>query len=129
MGVETPTPPIETTTAGIGTQPPPDTTTAGIGTQPPPDTTTAGIGTQPPPGQTTEQPPLGPPELCVGNNFRYVANPNYCYRFYYCAFGLALPGECDPDRIFSERWRGCVLGDQATCTPNSPIVIVTMRTI
>ncbi|KAG5666844.1 hypothetical protein PVAND_014854 [Polypedilum vanderplanki] len=103
--VETPTPPIETTT-----------TTVEIQTTPIVTTTTF-------PGQTTEQPPLGPPELCVGHNFRYVPNPDYCYRFYYCMFGLALPGECDYDRIFSERWRGCVLGDRETCTPNFPLII------
>ncbi|KAL7014687.1 hypothetical protein ACKWTF_016067 [Chironomus riparius] len=78
---------------------------------------------------TTTQRPIGPPELCTGVNFRYVADPEYCFRFYYCMMGIAIPGECAPDRIFSERWRGCVLGDWETCVPASPIVPLNIKII
>ncbi|XP_070496066.1 uncharacterized protein [Chironomus tepperi] len=122
----------ETPTTTTTTEPPTTTTTE------PPTTTTTTVTTTTtesapeittptttaPPATTTQR-PIGPPELCIGNNLRFIPDPDYCYRFYYCLFGVALPGECDPDRIFSERWRGCVLGDQATCTPDNPLTVNT----
>ncbi|CAG9811757.1 unnamed protein product [Chironomus riparius] len=57
----------------------------------------------------------GPPELCVGYDFKLVQDPNYCFRFFYCILGVALPGQCDPNKIFDEQFRGCVDGDWNTC--------------
>ena len=66
---------------------------------------------------TTTERPTGPPELCIGNDFRLVLDPNYCFRFFYCMFGEALPGECDGNKIFDEQFRGCINGDWRTCEP------------
>ncbi|XP_070495179.1 mucin-2-like [Chironomus tepperi] len=99
-----------TTATTTTTEPPPEITT------PTTTTTTTTIPT------TTTRRPIGPPELCTGNNFRFIPDPDYCYRFYYCLFGIPLPGVCDPDRIFSELWRGCILGNWETCKPTDPII-------
>ncbi|CAG9811759.1 unnamed protein product [Chironomus riparius] len=97
-----------------------DTTTTTLS-----DTTTttseAGPEITTPLATTTTQRPNGPPELCIGNNLRFIPDPDYCFRFYYCLFGVALPGDCKPDNIFSEKWIGCVLGDWETCEPENPI--------
>ncbi|KAL7014689.1 hypothetical protein ACKWTF_016069 [Chironomus riparius] len=109
--------PTTTTTTQSTTTTTPEGPTTTTTTEAGPEITTKEI--------TTTQRPIGPPELCVGSNFRFIADPDYCFRFYYCMFGFALPGECEPDRIFSERWRGCVLGDWDTCVPVNPVSIVT----
>lgn len=69
------------------------------------------------PTTTSTAPPPG--DICRGNNLRFVADPNVCYRFFYCMFGVALPGECEPDRIFDAFFRGCVRGNQVTCIRDS----------
>jgi hypothetical protein len=59
----------------------------------------------------------GSPDLCDGNNLRFVPNPNYCFRFYFCMAGIAYPYKCAPDTIFSEEHQGCIDGYWDTCEP------------
>ncbi|CRK92088.1 CLUMA_CG005666, isoform A [Clunio marinus] len=118
-----PTPGPTTTTAPPTTIPPPTIPpptlpppTIPPPTLPPP---TVPPPTAPPPTVTPPTTPPGgilPPfDICIGNNFRFVADPSACYRYFFCSFGIPLPGECDIDRIFEERLRGCVLGNRETC--------------
>ncbi|KAG5672297.1 hypothetical protein PVAND_002434 [Polypedilum vanderplanki] len=63
---------------------------------------------------STQSPPsIG--NVCTGNNFRFVANPRSCYRYFYCLFGVPMPGECGAGTIFNEAKQSCVLGDRTTC--------------
>jgi len=64
---------------------------------------------------TTEATTPRPPHPCDGNNFRFIPDPEHCYRFFYCMFGNPLPGECAPGKIFNEQFRGCVDGDRDAC--------------
>lgn len=72
---------------------------------------------------TSTVPP--PRDICRGNNLRFVADPNVCYRFFYCLMGVPLPGECEKDRIFDSVFgqAGCVRGNRVTCTRDSFITV------
>ncbi|CAG9811758.1 unnamed protein product [Chironomus riparius] len=103
------------TTTTTTTEPTTTTTTEPTTTTTTEPTTTTTTETTTPTTSTTTKRPVGPPELCIGNNFTFVANPDYCFRYFYCMFGVALPGECSPGKIFNEQFRGCIEGDKNAC--------------
>ncbi|KAL7016474.1 hypothetical protein ACKWTF_010034 [Chironomus riparius] len=98
------------------------TTTTTTTTLPPPTTiTTTSIPTTSTtlPTTVSSSTPLSPPigNVCSGNNFRFVANPDVCWRYYFCLFGIPQPRECVRGYIFIEMLQSCVPGNRSTCKP------------
>jgi hypothetical protein len=54
---------------------------------------------------------------CYGTIRGRVPDPDYCYRYFQCYFGLPSPQTCGNDKIFDKESTTCIPGNQETCEP------------
>ncbi|XP_070490366.1 integumentary mucin A.1-like [Chironomus tepperi] len=105
-----------TTTTSTTTTPPPTTiTTTSTSIQTTSSTFPTTVSSSTISTTTPSSPPIG--NVCSGNNFRFVANPDVCWRYFFCLYGIPQPRECIRGFIFIEFLQTCVPGNRSTCRP------------